>query len=233
MTTNVDEQTLLEGSWWALEQAGRLLRSATVLFKSGDCSTALAVAMFGREELGRSRLLRDCAREVREGNLLQPHKITERCKDHVRKQKASAFHITLSPQSDSQLGKALRSLNEYEPSSEQWHNAESDINSAVKAKLKRQPDERHQARCSALYVDLNGLGTDWLRPSVKIAKDETRKAINNAISDYNREVDRLTNEESHPTLEQYQPHLSVKAMSIARSKMSHPMDIPRLRWLEV
>src|SRR6266566_5212144 len=113
MTTNVDEQTLLEGSWWALEQAGRLLRSATVLFKSGDCSTALAVAMFGREELGRSRLLRDCAREVREGNLLQPHKITERCKDHVRKQKASAFHITLSPPSDSQLGKDLRSLNEY------------------------------------------------------------------------------------------------------------------------
>jgi len=130
------------------------------------------------------------------------------------------------------LGKALRSLNEYEPSSEQWHNAESDINSAVKAKLKRQPDERHQARCSALYVDLNDLGTEWLRPSVNIAEDEARTEINSTISDYNREVDRLTNEELHPTLEQYQPHLSVEAMSIARSKMSHPVDIPRLKWLD-
>ena len=85
MTTNVDEQTLLEGSWWALEQAGKLLGSATRLFESGDCSTAVAVAMFGREELGRSRLLRDCSGEVRDGKLLQPNEIKKRCDDHVKK----------------------------------------------------------------------------------------------------------------------------------------------------
>ena len=63
----VSEQTLLQGSWYALEQAGRLLRSAVALFESGDPSTAVAVAMFGREELGRSRILRVLAQQVKAG----------------------------------------------------------------------------------------------------------------------------------------------------------------------
>jgi hypothetical protein len=58
MTNPVTAQTLWEGSWLALEQAGRLLRSASILWDSGDPSTAVAIAMLGREELGRSRLLR-------------------------------------------------------------------------------------------------------------------------------------------------------------------------------
>jgi AbiV family abortive infection protein len=96
MVMNVTEQMLLEGSWWALKQAGRLLESATMLFESGDFSTALAVAMFGREELGQSRLLRDCAWEVREGKVPQPDEIKRRCKDHVKKQEASAFQTKIS-----------------------------------------------------------------------------------------------------------------------------------------
>ena len=43
MTAIVSEQTLLEGSWWALAQAGRLLQSATTLYDLGDFGTALAV----------------------------------------------------------------------------------------------------------------------------------------------------------------------------------------------
>lgn len=229
MTSNVAEQTLLEGSWWALGQAGRLLRSATTLFESGDFGTALAVAMFGREELGRSRLLRNCAREVREGKTLQAHEITKRCEDHVRKQEASAFGITLRPSSDSQLGKALSALTEHEPGSEQWNNANDVINSAADAKRKRQPHERHQARCSSLYVDLNDPGTDWLRP-VDISREEARINISDAVNDYAQEVDRLTNEGLRPTLQQHFPHLSVEAMSVARARMSHAVDIPRPIW---
>src|SRR5262249_6285828 len=116
--------------------------------------------------------------------------------------------------------------------SDQWKEAQNILDAAVEAKRKRLPTDRHQARCSALYVDLNDLGTEWLCPSVIIAEDEAREAINDTVTDYNRDVDRLTNEELHPILEQHQPHLRVKAMSIARSKMSYPVDIPRLRWLD-
>lgn len=185
--------------------------------------------MFGREELGRSRLLRDCAREVRGGKTLQAHEITNRCGDHVKKQEASAFSITLRPSSGSQLGKALSALTEHEPGSEQWDSANDIINSAVDAKRKRQPQERHQARCTSVYVDLNDAGTDWLRP-VDITKDEARNNIVGAVNDYAHEVDRLTNEGLGPPLQQHSPQLSVEEMSIARARMSHPVDIPPPMW---
>lgn len=134
--SNVSEQTLLEGSWFALEQAGRLLHSAKVLFEIGDFSTAVAVAMFSREELGRSRLLRDCSRDVRKGQVLQAKDITKRCQDHVVKQNASVGTNVLRTTNDTKLGKAFQTQMEYAPSSEQWKRAESFINSAHEAKQK-------------------------------------------------------------------------------------------------
>jgi AbiV family abortive infection protein len=174
MTTNVTEQTLLEGSWWALEQAKRLLGSARILFESGDFSTALAVAMFGQEEVGRSRLLRDLVGEVREGTPLDPGKIKKHLKDHERKLKAANFFVTLSPPPKSQEGKALRALNEHEPGSEQWKEANDVLTSAAETKLKQQPKERHKARMNALYVDIHDRGAEWLRPSVTITEDQAR-----------------------------------------------------------
>lgn len=229
MTMNVTEQTLLEGSWWALEQAGRLLRSAITLLESGDPSTALAVAMFGREELGRSRLLRDCAQEVHEGKALQAHEITKRCEDHVRKQGASAFGVTLRPSSDSQIGKALSAMTQHEPGSEEWSNANDLVNSAADAKQKRQPHDRHQARCKGLYVDLNDSGTNWLRP-IEISREEARINISDAVNDYAQEVDRLTNEGLRTSLQQNFPRLNVEAMSEARTRMPHAVDLPRPVW---
>lgn len=226
---NVTEQTLLEGSWYALEQAGRLLRSATSIFESGDFSTALAVAMFGREELGRSRLLRECSREVHDGKPLQAHEITKRCEDHVRKQAASAFGTTLRPPANSQLGMALHAVSAYQPGSAEWNKANDVINSAVEAARKRQPHDRHEARCDGLYVDLNDLGTGWLRP-IDISKEEARTHISDALNDYAQEVDRLSNEGLHPTLEQHAPHVRASAMAAARAAMSQSVEIPRLVW---
>jgi AbiV family abortive infection protein len=217
MTGNVSEQTLLEGAWFALEQAGRLLHSAKVLFEIGDFSTAVAVAMFSREELGRSRLLRVCSRDVRKGQVLQTKDITKRCQDHVVKQNASVGSITLRTTNDTELGKALQTQREYAPSSAQWKRAESFINSAHEAKQKRQPNERHQLRCSSLYVDINGMGTDWARP-VEIFKEEARNHICDAVNDYSHEVDRLTNEDLRSMLEQHSPRVCAEAMNVARKK---------------
>ena len=52
-TPMVSESLLLEGSWYALEQAGRLLRAAVGVFDDGDPATGLVLAMLGREEIGR------------------------------------------------------------------------------------------------------------------------------------------------------------------------------------
>jgi hypothetical protein len=64
MQAFVSEKSLVEGVWFAMEQAGRLLHTAVQVFNSGDSSTSIALAMFAREELGRSRILLDLAYEV-------------------------------------------------------------------------------------------------------------------------------------------------------------------------
>lgn len=227
--SNVSEHTLLEGSWYALEQAGRLLNSAKVLFEIGDFSTVVAVAMFSREELGRSRLLRDCSTDVRNGQVLQAKDITKRCQDHVVKQNASVGSITLRTTNDTELGKALQTQREYAPSSEQWKRAESFVNSAHEAKQKRQPNERHQLRCNSLYVDINGMGTDWARP-VEIFKEEARNHLEEAASDYSIEAERLTNEDLRSMLEQHSPHVCAKAMKTAREKMVKNVNILPSSW---
>ena len=80
MTAVVTEQTLVEGAWYAAEQAGRLLASATLLCDAGDPQSGLVMAMFGCEEVGRSRLLMAAAWEVRSGATLSNVAISERCR---------------------------------------------------------------------------------------------------------------------------------------------------------
>lgn len=47
----------MKGGWLALEQAGRLVTDATVLYETGSYSTAAALALLSREELAKSRRL--------------------------------------------------------------------------------------------------------------------------------------------------------------------------------
>lgn len=225
---NVSEQTLLEGSWYALDQAGRLLRSAASLFETGEQSTALVIALFGREELGRSRLLRECAREVRAGKSLDANEVRARCDDHVKKQEAAAFSVTLKPSKDSALDSALdRALStlQNDPASEASKGASALVDSAASKKLKRQPSDRHEARCCALYVDLDITGGDWLRPE-DFDVDEARNHIREAVKDYAMERENLTNPTLRATLEQHLPHISVREMWSARNMLRRSISLP-------
>jgi hypothetical protein len=47
---------LLKGAWYPLEQCGRLLSDAVALYRQKSYSTAVALAMIGREELGKYRM---------------------------------------------------------------------------------------------------------------------------------------------------------------------------------
>ena len=55
-----DAQTLnfvMRGSWFALEQGGRLIRDAEILYKAGSHSSAVALALLSREEVSKARTL--------------------------------------------------------------------------------------------------------------------------------------------------------------------------------
>jgi len=64
MPTSVTPQYLLEGAAYALEQCGLLLRDANLLYRSGSYGSAVALAAFAREELGRWRILLELRKKL-------------------------------------------------------------------------------------------------------------------------------------------------------------------------
>jgi AbiV family abortive infection protein len=55
----VTKDNLFKGAWYAIEQCGLLLQHAVILHNAKAYSTAVAVASFAREELGRFKILLD------------------------------------------------------------------------------------------------------------------------------------------------------------------------------
>src|SRR5438477_11420512 len=48
---------LLRGAWYSLEQCGHLLSDAVTLYRGKSYSSSVALAMIGREELGKHLML--------------------------------------------------------------------------------------------------------------------------------------------------------------------------------
>jgi AbiV family abortive infection protein len=187
----VSETVLLEGSWYALEQAGRLIHAAVGVYDRGDPGTALALAMFGREEVGRSRILRTLADEVAAGASFNAADVTKRCEDHVRKQREGASGTTLRVvPPPSQLSKAAQARFTSAPGSPESKAARDVISAAVTSKAKRDPHDRHDMREKALYVDLDTDSKNWSRPCA-IDATVAREHIQDAVGDYAFERDAL------------------------------------------
>lgn len=184
---------LFEGSWYALEQSGRLLRGAVRLFEHGEFGTSVLLAMLGREELGRSLILRDLAQEVAKGVQLTPADVSKRCEDHITKQRAGASTTVLRVEPATQIGEAARALTQSKPGSAEWKHARSVIDSARNAKTKRAALDRHAKRTGALYVDLDASGAHWSHPWA-IDPAAARNELDDAVADYVYEYDRLRDE---------------------------------------
>ena len=216
----ISEDTLLRGSWYALEQAGRLLRSAVTLFDGGDPSTALVLAMFGREELGRSKILCDLAAKVRAGEKLTAKQISKSCEDHIAKQEAAALSTTLRVDPNTQLSAAVQTRVRAGFHSEAGREASAEIEKATKAKRKRDPKSRHDARVQGLYVGINYSGTSWIRPA-SLSPQAVKDHIVDAVNDYAGELDRLRND----VIEQDFPE-----MAAARARMNPIPVLPAPSW---
>jgi len=224
----VTEQVLLEGSWLALEQAGTLLRDAVRMHNAGSYATAVTLALLGREELGRSRILRNFSAEVHAGANLSASDVQGRCEDHVQKQAASAFSVVLTVSSyadDTGLARALRTYGRTQANSAEWLAAKAIVDQATEAKSARQAADRHDARCGALYVDLRDNGTDWHRP-LDITSDESYRHVNDAANDYAMERDRLTQVGLHAALAQHAPQLRAAEMHAANARRDKPVELP-------
>jgi AbiV family abortive infection protein len=192
MSTFVTERFLLEGAAYALEQCGRLLHAANLLNKDGDWATAVAMASFAREELGRWDILLDLRREVLKGKQLTAKDVNEASNDHERKQKAGMTSITMRADRDSGLGKLLAARGNAKPGSPEWKQAQDQIDKLDRKLRQRTPGERHDQRMAALYVDAVS-ESEWNRPVTAVSAKQAWAFLTDAANDYDIQRERYTN----------------------------------------
>jgi AbiV family abortive infection protein len=182
MTREMTGLDLRQGAWYALEQSGRLLESAALLFDRGDTATAVGLAMFAAEEMGRSQILRDLAKRSDSGDKIHPDNVRKLCEDHATKQELGRGSISINTDRDTGLGKLMTKYQNSPVGTKEWRDAKQELDMATDAKRKRLPDDRHSLRMSAFYVDVKDSG-EWNRPNT-LNRKEARKHINDVTNDY-------------------------------------------------
>jgi AbiV family abortive infection protein len=192
----VTPQFLLEGMLYALEQCGRLLREATVLYRNRDYSTSIVLATFAREELGKSRILRGMRGEVLGGasfTALDIKNQVSKGKDlHIRKQKQGQLSVVQRPQEGSELERLLWARHEYHPHSAEYKAADMRLAEITEEQRQNEPSERHKLRLQCLYVEADDAGTKWNRPCSQTQRTAHDFLID-AANDYRGQYDRFQN----------------------------------------
>jgi AbiV family abortive infection protein len=191
MPASVSSEYLLKGAAYALEQCGLLLRDANLLYRNGSYASAVALAAFAQEELGRYRILLELRREVVGGDRLTIKQIQTRCGNHVRKQEAGMVSIVTRADRDTGVGKVLQTRMRAKPGSEELKAANEQIEKLDRMKKKRGPSDRHEQRISALYVD--PVSPDgWNRPTEGISPTTACERLQDAANDYSSQYHRYT-----------------------------------------
>ena len=176
-------QSLLHGAVYSLEQCGLLLGDAKLLYENGSYATALAVAAFAREDLGRWRILLELRKRVLAGESLAVEDVKTACDDHVRKQEAGMASLTLPADNDSRVGKLLQSRIKAPLGSKERKEADKQVDKIDQLKSKRTPDDRHRLRMKALYVDILS-EEQWNQPAREISQTAAYEFLVDAWNDY-------------------------------------------------
>jgi AbiV family abortive infection protein len=191
-TQGVSAQFLLEGAVYALEQAGRLLHDAHLLYKNQRYGSAIVMALFSREEIGRYQLIRQLRKRMLEtGGAVTTEDIDRACDDHVRKQSLGQFGLAMKVSHGEQLWDILQTRMQNHPQSQEHQEATKRLDAIVKRLSRTLPHDRHELRQKTLYVEPADSGTAWNRP-----KEQTKEAafeqIEGGCNAYGGAIDRFT-----------------------------------------
>jgi AbiV family abortive infection protein len=186
----VTAQYLLEGAFYAMEQCGLLLQHALILYENRAYSSAVALAAFAREEMGRARILFELRKNVQNCQTVSIEDIKDKCKDHVEKQEYAQLSIVLRSSGDTGLAELLR-VGIDDPQSEEYKQARKQIHKITQRLKRRTPLDRHKERMNSLYVEPDELGTRWNRPRNNTPSVDAMNFILDALNDYRGEYHRL------------------------------------------
>lgn len=173
-----------KGALYALANAGRLIQDAIVLFRDRRYPSAVTLAVYSREELGRARILLDLAASLAPDQALAPQDVRDACDEHVEKLRKGQAGTVL--RFDHGPPKGLSSL-AVNPGHPQHRAARAFIDGAVRAKRRRDADDAHQLRLHSLYVEPDESGS-WNRPS-DISPLAAYNILNDVAGDYSQRWD--------------------------------------------
>jgi AbiV family abortive infection protein len=189
----VTKEFLLRGAAYALENSGVLLRDAVTLFDQGSFASAVVMALFGREELGKYRLLRQLYETVAAGGTVPIEELTKKngpLFDHTAKQEQATLSIVRRPEPGTRLDHLLREEMRLDLRSPERRKVDEELQQITAKLAKALPRQRHDIRMAKLYVGLSKDGSTWVRPSEPTA-DEVRPEVEDAIANFNTVVLRL------------------------------------------
>lgn len=171
---------LLHGAIYALEHAGQLLHDAHHLFLDERYSSAVALAVYCREELGRADILFDLRRQSLQHGPIGVSEVRKRCVKHIerlrRGQKVAV--VRLGPEQWPLLVKFAS-----DPHSPEYAEARKTIGEMQRSKKRRDPTIIERLRYRALYVEPSEFGQGWNRPS-SISSEQARILLQDVATDY-------------------------------------------------
>lgn len=147
-------ELLLEGAFYATEQAWHLLEDSVLLFQGERYATSVILATYCLEELSRSKICSDFRTRVLEGTGVTSAQFSTKCEDHKRK---------LADGGISPLVHKCEWVTEPTDPRQDQRSVENVI-AGVRKRRNRLPKDALEARRKALYVDLLADGESWNRP---------------------------------------------------------------------
>lgn len=198
---------LLRGTVFALEQCGLLLRDARILCEAGSYASAVVLTAFAREELGRYKILRGLWKRTMAGETFTVKQIDKRCEKHVEKQKEGMFSIVQRADNSTVQGKLIQTRMRAALGSPERKKADEELEKITQLQSKRTPEDRHNSRMKALYVE--PLEAGWNRP-LETSETAAHNFLTDAINDYSGAQDRYAHPEVdddpdfHAALERWQ-----------------------------
>ena len=127
----VSADVLLRGAWYAIEQCGLLLRDAVALHRAKAYPSAVALALLGREELGRYKILLDFWKTAAKGAILPSvAEVRAACDDHEKKQRRAQLSLTYRSDGSGELAKLLWVRMKSPPHSAEWKEAAAKLEAA-------------------------------------------------------------------------------------------------------
>jgi AbiV family abortive infection protein len=164
-----------------------------ILCEAGSYASAVVLAAFAREELGRYKILRGLFKRTMAGETFSVKQIDKRCERHVEKQKEGMFSVVQRANNSTVEGQLMQARMRAAPRSREWKKADEDLEKITQSQIRRTPEARHKSRMKALYVE--PLEAGWNRP-LETSETAAREFLTDAINDYSGAQSRYV----HPDL---------------------------------